>query len=260
VVAKKGGLLAEDLLRDYPRLDTVPFESEYQFMATRHSHPQRDAHVIYWKGAVERALERCTQVLCDDGTLRAIDPNEVRRIADDMAGRGLRVLAFSSREAPAEPRLDHAHVRSDMIFLGLQGMIDPPRPEAIAAVRACKEAGIKVKMITGDHPLTARAVAEKLGLVGPESREAMTVLAGRDLERIHETELPELSDKTAVFARVAPEQKLRLVRALQGTRPHRGHDRRRRKRRAGPQAGGHRHRHGTVRHRRRQGRRCDAAA
>lgn len=219
VVAKKGGLLAEDLLRDHPRLDTVPFESEHQFMATRHSHPQRDVHVIYWKGAVERALERCTQVLRDDGTLGAIDADEIRRIADDMAGRGLRVLAFASREAPAEPRLDHAHVRSGMIFLGLQGMIDPPRLEAIAAVRACKEAGIQVKMITGDHPLTARAVAEKLGLVGHESSAAMAVLSGRDIERIHETELPELSNKTAVFARVAPEQKLRLVRALQG----RGH-------------------------------------
>lgn len=219
VVARKGGLVAEDLLRDHPRLDTVPFESEYQFMATRHSHPQRDAHVIYWKGAVERALERCTQVLCDDGTRRAIDADEIRCIADDMARRGLRVLAFASREAPAEPRLDPAHVISDMIFLGLQGMIDPPRPEAIAAVRACKEAGIKVKMITGDHPLTARAIAEKLRLVGQESPETRAVLSGRDLEHIQETELPALLDKTAVFARVAPEQKLRIVRALQG----RGH-------------------------------------
>jgi len=219
VAAKKGGLLAEDLLREHPRLDTVPFESEYQFMATRHRHPKGDAHVIYWKGAVERAIERCTHELRDDGTLAPLDAGQVRRVADGMAGRGLRVLAFTSREAPAEPQLEHAHVQNGMTFLGLQGMLDPPRPEAIAAVRACKDAGIKVKMITGDHPLTARAIAAKIGLFADTAEEAMVVLSGRELERIQEAELPELAERTPVFARVAPEQKLRLVRALQA----RGH-------------------------------------
>lgn len=219
VAAQKGGLRAEELTRQHPRLDVVPFESEHQFMATRHRHPHRDAHLIYWKGAVERALDRCTHALRDDGTLAPIDPEEVRRIADSMASRGLRVLAFASRDAPVEPGLDHSHVRGGLVFLGLQGMIDPPRPEAIKAVRACQEAGIQVKMITGDHPLTARAIAEKIGLRGGGSQHELAVLSGRELERIPEAEMPDVAQRTAVFARVAPEQKLLLVRALQ----RRGH-------------------------------------
>ena len=217
VVAQKAGLPAADLNRAHPRIDSVPFESEHQFMATRHTHHER--HMIYWKGAVERALERCSHSLQNDGSLVPLDPEVIRRAAEDMAGRGLRVLAFACRESAVEPSLDHSHVRDGLVFLGLQGMLDPPRSEAKVAVAACQQAGIQVKMITGDHPLTARVVAEKLGIRSRSADGALTVCTGHKLQSIPETEVPDVVEQTAVFARVAPEQKLQLVKALQS----RGH-------------------------------------
>ncbi|MBL9005306.1 MAG: HAD-IC family P-type ATPase [Myxococcales bacterium] len=217
VVAQKAGLALADLHSAHPRVDSVPFESEHQFMATRHAH--RDTHMIYWKGAVERALERCTHCMLPDGSLGPIEPEVIRQVAEEMASRGLRVLAFAGRETDHDASLSHAHVRTGLVFLGLQGMLDPPRQEAMLAVQACQQAGIQVKMITGDHPLTARAVAEKLAIQSPLPSETLSVCTGRMLESISASELPERVEKTAVFARVAPEQKLALVKALQA----RGH-------------------------------------
>jgi magnesium-transporting ATPase (P-type) len=124
-------------------------------------------------------------------------------------------------------------------------MIDLPRAEAIVAVRHCREAGIAVKMITGDHALTARSIAEQLRLHG--GNEQLIAITGRELETISEAGLPDLIERAAVFARVAPEQKLRLVQAFQAP-SHRGHDRRRCERRAGIEPGRHRHRNGARRH------------
>ena len=136
-----------------------------------------------------------------------------------MAARGLRVLAFARREvAHDHDQLHHDHVREGLTFLGLQGMIDPPRAEAIVSVRLCQEAGVQVKMITGDHALTARSIAQQLGLRGRDGGELIAV-TGRELEKVTDADLPELAERAAVFARVAPEQKLKLVRALQS----RGH-------------------------------------
>src|SRR5690606_6749062 len=130
------------------------------------------------------------------------------QMADEMAARGLRVLALARRHALIDQQhVEHRHVSGDLTFLGLQGMIDPPRAEAKEAVRQCSSAGIRVKMITGDHLLTAGAIARSIGLEGAEDQFAVS---GRDLEKMGEEELARVADRAAVFARVAPEQKLRL--------------------------------------------------
>ena len=133
-----------------------------------------------------------------------------------MAAKGLRVLAFAQRNVRVNQReLGHEHVADDLTFLDLEGMLDPPRPEAIAAVQRCQNAGIAVKMITGDHLLTARAIAQQIGLRGGARLEAPNAITGRELERTSDEDLPPIAENSAVFARVSPEQKLRLVKALQ---------------------------------------------
>jgi cation-transporting ATPase F len=216
VAAAKGGLLRDALHRESPRVDMIPFESEHMFRATLHD--SAGGRVIYKVGAVERLLDRCADALAPDGTTMPLDRVQVRHAVEEMAREGLRVLAMARRAThTGHDRLEHEHVGQGLTFLGLQGMIDPPRPEAIRAVARCREAGIRVKMITGDHATTARAVAVQIGLVDPGSE--VRTLTGRELERIPDADLPEVAERTPVFARVAPEQKLRLVRALQA----RGH-------------------------------------
>ena len=218
VAAEKGGLIHADTHRDSPRVDTIPFESEHMFRATLHEAHQ--GRVIYKVGALERLLERCTDALGESNALVALDKAAVHRAAETMAARGLRVLALARRHVEAHhAKLEHAHVSEGLTFLGLQAMMDPPRPEAIASVRECQRAGIAVKMITGDHLVTARAIAAQIGLKGREEHGQLVALSGRTLEKVSDAELPEVAERTAVFARVAPEQKLRLVKALQA----RGH-------------------------------------
>jgi Ca2+-transporting ATPase len=214
VAAEKGGLLHADTHRASPRVDMIPFESEHMFRATLHE--TRKGRVIYKVGALERLLERCTDTLGERNTLVALDEDAVHRAVEKMAARGLRVLALARRQVEAHhARLEHAHVAEGLTFLGLQGMMDPPRPEAIAAVRQCQRAGIAVKMITGDHLVTARAIAGQIGLLGREEHGKLVALSGRELEKVSDEALPEVAERTAVFARVAPEQKLRLVKGLQ---------------------------------------------
>lgn len=215
VAAQKSGLDVADVHAAHPRIDVIPFESEHQFMATLHDRGAGEKRVIFKKGAVERILSSCTKTMQDDGKLTAIDKEEVRRAADTMAAKGLRVLAFARRDAAHDhEELSNDHVQEDLTFIGLQGMIDPPRAEAISAVRKCIEAGIQVKMITGDHALTARSIAQQLGLRSGDDGELIAV-TGSDLEKISDQDLPDFAERTPVFARVAPEQKLRLVKALQ---------------------------------------------
>ena len=218
VVAEKGGLIQADVQRASPRVDMIPFESEHMFRATLHE--ANNGRVIYKVGALERLLERCTDALDEQNVPVTLDQDAVHRAAETMAARGLRVLGLARRDMDENyAKLDHAHIAEGFTFLGLQGMIDPPRPAAIAAVRECQRAGIAVKMITGDHLVTARAIAGQIGLKGREEDGRLVALSGRELEKFSDTELPEVADRTAVFARVAPEQKLRLVKALQA----RGH-------------------------------------
>ncbi len=221
VAAAKGGLNESEAARLFPRRDGIPFESEHQYMATLHATPGNREHVIYVKGAVERLLERCADALGEDGAETALDKDQFRRVADEMAAQGLRVLAFARRRASTEQtRLAHEDVAGGLTFLGLQAMIDPPRAEAISAVRQCQRAGIRVKMITGDHALTAKAIAHQIGLNGTAGAgHELRVVTGRELENFSDAELPDVAERTDVFARVAPEQKLRLVQALQA----RGH-------------------------------------
>ncbi len=216
VAAQKAGLSEAELSGRLPRLESIPFESEYQYMATLHG-ADSGPRIIYIKGAVETLLERCAHALTEAGERAPLDKALVLRQAEAMAARGLRVLGFARREMPPEhSELDHAHIAGELTFLGLQGKLDPPRPEAIAAVAKCKTAGIRVKMITGDHILTARAIAAQIGLASGAEVVAFT---GRDLDKLTDEELADAADRASVFARVAPEQKLRLVKALQS----RGH-------------------------------------
>jgi Ca2+-transporting ATPase len=213
--ALKSGLTLDETKR-FPRLDAIPFESEHQYMATLHSGDAGEDRVVFVKGAAETLLPRCSSALAAEGSTAPIDRDEVVRQMESMASKGLRVLLLA-RTSLKTPRdvLDHADVAADLTFLGLQGMIDPPRPEAIDAVAACQAAGVNVKMITGDHAGTAAAIASKVGLYGASSG----ALTGAQLAALDDAQLSDAAENTAVFARVTPEQKLRLVTALQS----RGH-------------------------------------
>ncbi|MDO6388739.1 cation-transporting P-type ATPase [Pontibacter sp. BT731] len=213
VAARKAGFEKRKLEEHQPRQDTIPFESEYQYMATLHS---GDRPVIYLKGSVEAVLARSSKTLLPNGELGELDKERIEKHVEQMASEGLRVLAFAMLEAPdGQTQIDHGHTTSNLIFLGLQGMIDPPRKEAMEAVALCQRAGIDVKMITGDHAVTAAAIASQIGLKGRQKNGQLVAVTGKQLQQIGDQELPDLVEKTAVFARVAPEQKLRLVKALQ---------------------------------------------
>ncbi len=217
VAAHKGGQSIKQLRETWPRLDAIPFESQFQYMATLHDQGPNKPHLVYLKGSVESLLPRCINALGSDGSLVELNAGEIEDQVQNMALRGLRVLAFAQIEFPAEMEmLCHENVESGLTFLGLQGMIDPPRPEATASVRACRNAGIRVKMITGDHPGTAAAIADQIGLDGfQQGREEVPVITGAALAGLSPEELVETAENTVVFARVSPEQKLRLVEALQ---------------------------------------------
>ena len=212
VAAEKAGLVHAAEHRELARLDDIPFESEHQFMATLHS--GIGGHIIYKKGAIEQVIGRCSTMLGRTGDEAPLKAEEIFAAAERMATKGLRVLAFAQRKALAEQRhLDHQ--LAELTFLGLQGMLDPPRPEAIAAVRLCQRAGIAVKMITGDHLLTAEAIGHQMGLRGSGRVGRSNAISGRELEQISDDDLPAIAEASVVFARVTPEQKLRLVKALQ---------------------------------------------
>ncbi len=210
VSARKAGLDLAALAAAHPRVDVIPFDSQNQYMGTLHAFPEGQR--LYVKGGVEAVLLRCVRALDAAGQPVPLDVGAIHTAVDEMAARGLRVLAFARRDLPAA----QTQVREDdverLTFLGLQGMMDPPRLETAEAVRKCQQAGIRVKMITGDHALTARAIAHQISLVSDPQAE---VLTGEQLARLSDDELIEAAVHTDVFARVSPEQKLRLVEALQ---------------------------------------------
>ena len=209
VSANKAGLEREHFDEKLPRLDSIPFESEYKYMATLHGADQKP-EVIYVKGALESLIHRCSNQLNHNGDLEPIAPEQILHTADNMASNGLRVLAFASRKISSMVNeFDHEHIAEGLTFLGLQGKIDLPRTEAIEAVAKCRAAGIKVKMITGDHALTASHIATRMGL------ESGKAIDGESLSHLDDETLAKTVEEISVFARVAPEQKLRLVKALQ---------------------------------------------
>ncbi len=209
--AAKGGLRREAEQAALPRLDAIPFESQHQYMATLHD-AGGGRRVAYMKGAVEKVLARCSGQLADDGTAIGLDAAAALALVDELATHGLRVLAFARCELPAgHDELHHRDVENGLTFLGLQAMMDPPRPEAISAVAACHTAGVSVKMITGDHATTAAAIARQIGITGADDG----ATTGAEMAALKDKDFIDLAQRVNVFARVTPEQKLRLVEALQ---------------------------------------------
>ncbi|MCC5897561.1 MAG: HAD-IC family P-type ATPase [Phormidium sp. BM_Day4_Bin.17] len=211
VSGRKAGFTLDQLNAELPRRDVIPFESDYQYMATLHQGQHRSEATIYMKGSVEAIVSRCGEALDAQGQPQPIDAQEIHHQAETMASSGLRVLALA-RKTVQQSELDHNDVKEGLVFLGLQGMIDPPRQEAIRAVEACKNAGIRVKMITGDHKVTASAIAAQMRLKRTGEVIAFT---GAELGEMAQDDFVRAAEDGVVFARVAPEQKLRLVEALQ---------------------------------------------
>ena len=233
VVAHRSGLDVEALTRALPRRAELPFDSERKRMSTVHPFPADapvaallkvlnsngdGAHVVFVKGSVDGLLDIASHVW-DGAERRPLDEAWRQRIVDAnhrLAAAGQRVLGFGLRFVDM-PEAD-AKLESDLVFIGLVGMIDPPRPEARTAAGVAMRAGIRPIMITGDHPLTARAIAQELGILAQANegdREDPRVITGVELERMDERQLREAVASTSVFARVAPEHKLRIVAALQ---------------------------------------------
>ncbi|MEQ8964784.1 MAG: cation-transporting P-type ATPase [Azospirillaceae bacterium] len=208
-LALKAGLDPELERKRFARNDEIPFDTRHRFMATLH-HGHEDGSFVLIKGAPERVLAMCAAERGADGD-RPIDAEAWHRRAEALAADGQRVLAFAAKPARAgQQDLHFEEVEQGAVLLGFVGFIDPPREAAIAAVADCRRAGIRVVMITGDHAETARAIARQLGLA-----EDPAVLTGRDLEALDPEVLRRAARETSVFARTTPEDKLRLVEALQ---------------------------------------------
>ena len=209
VLARKAGFDVEAENGDHPRVDTIPFASERRYMATL-NHDHHGNHFIHVKGAPERVLEMCRSELHADGEVADLDADAWHERAEAIAARGQRLLAAARKKVDEQHELNEEQVERDLVFLGLFGLIDPPREEAIESVAVCKSAGIRVKIITGDHAKTASAVGAELGLENADA-----VLTGRELEKISDEDLKVHAQETDIFARASPAHKLRLVEALQ---------------------------------------------
>jgi len=197
-----------DIARNLPRLDTIPFEPDQQYMATLHQ--AEEGNIIYVKGSPEKVLGMCRDQLVN-GRTEPLNAGQVLGKADELARDALRVLAMAYRPMDrAKTSLSLGDIEG-LTFLGLQGMIDPPREEAIEAVRKCKQAGIRPAMITGDHVQTAKAIARQLG-IGEDKDGALT---GEEISVMSDDELYKVVDEVSVYARVAPEHKLRITKQLQ---------------------------------------------
>lgn len=201
VAGRKAGLDDHELRTRHGRLDVIPFESDTKFMATLNR--LDGAHRILLKGAPEIVVERCAL----DETQRRL----IHAAMDTYARQGMRVIALAGKDAGRTEQISPADVAGGLAFAGLLCMIDPPRTEAMDAIRACHGAGITVKMITGDHPVTAEAIGRQLGLL----QDGQNAVEGRRLDGLTDAQLQEVAQATNVFARVAPEHKIRLVEALQ---------------------------------------------
>ncbi|MDP2282680.1 MAG: HAD-IC family P-type ATPase, partial [Pseudohongiella sp.] len=214
-LAAKAGLEQAAIKTAWPRIDSLPFDARHRFMATLHDCPAESAfgssRLIVVKGAPEQLLAMCSHQLDRAGQTVALDSDFWHQQAEAIAANGQRVLAFAVKPVKnTQQKVDHIDVESGLTLLGLTGLMDPPRPEAIAAVALCYEAGIQVKMITGDHAGTASAIGRQIGL-----KHADKVLTGAELELMDDQALAAAVRDVDVFARTSPEHKLRLVKALQ---------------------------------------------
>ena len=210
--AEEGGVSLKALWQEMPRIGEIPFSSERKLMTT--VHPSGGKWISVTKGAPDILFEKCTR--CLDGAGQA--PFDGRRKGEarlkngEMAANALRVVAVAFREWEEEPLFfTPENLEQDLVFAGMAGMIDPPRPEAAEAVRICKQAGIRPVMITGDHALTAQAIAAELGIYEKGDR----VITGQELTQLDDVQLEQAAEQCTVFARVAPEHKVRIVKAFQ---------------------------------------------
>jgi magnesium-transporting ATPase (P-type) len=197
-----------------PRIDAIPFESEHKFMATLHKSAD-GKELLFVKGAPEVILEHCDRQEKAGGGPQPIDRARFMSASDKLAGQGERVLALARLENPGVKAgsLAPANLPKNLILLGLIGLLDPPRKEAIEAVKECHRGGIRVTMITGDHKITAAAIAKMLGI-----GDGKTAIAGAEIEDMNEAALQEKVRDVDVFARASPEHKLRLVKAIQANK------------------------------------------
>lgn len=209
-LAGRAALPPGDLRATWRRSDVIPFDTRHRFMATlNHDHEGHAAILV--KGAPEAILALCRQSFTGEGAAEPLDREAWRRRAEAIAGEGQRVLAFAMKPvAPEQVVLERSDLDDGLMFLGMVGLMDPPRPEAVDAVAECRAAGIQVKMITGDHAATALAIGRRIGLA-----DTGRVLTGADLDRLDDAALQQSALETDVFARTSPEHKLRLVTALQ---------------------------------------------
>jgi magnesium-transporting ATPase (P-type) len=212
--ATKLGLDRQAELAASPRIDAIPFESEHKFMATLHR-PAEGQEFLLVKGAPEVILEHCDRQQLASGQPAPLDRPHFLEAADRLASQGERVLAFAWREGPVGTSggLGPADLPRNLVLLGLIGLLDPPRKEAIEAVRECHGGGIRVTMITGDHRITAAAIANMLGI-----GDGKTAVTGSEIEQMNEAALQQKVRDVDVFARASPEHKLRLVKAIQANR------------------------------------------
>lgn len=210
VSAAKKGLSREELDKDYPRLDEIPFDSDRKCMTTLH--PLGKGKVAYVKGAPDIILGKCKKIILD-GKERLLTQKDRERILEanqDMANRALRVLGFVYRQKAEAFKAVPDELEKDLVFVGLQAMIDPPREEVKEAIVKCRSAGIDIVMITGDHKLTAIAIATELGLF----HEGDTALSGTELDKLSDDELGKIIETVAIYARVSPKHKVRILAAL----------------------------------------------
>lgn len=232
-IAKETGFDKKVLEQNLPRIAEIPFDSDRKCMTTIHqgsrgqgvkesrekslesSNPRTlepSPFISFTKGAMEALLEKADNILTSEG-IKPVDKNEIMQINERMSADGLRVLGIAMRKWDALPEdMSPEQVEAGLTILGLVGMMDPPREEAKEAVHLCKTAGIKPVMITGDHPLTATTIAKRLGILEQDSR---AVITGRELDQLSMEEFEERVEHIRVYARVAPEQKLKIVKALQ---------------------------------------------
>ena len=211
-LALKAGIDPLELARERPRTGGIPFESEHRYMATAHaaSADEPAGQTLLLKGAPERVLTMCSHQLTGDGQVQPLDEAHWQRAIDQQARAGRRVLALAGGHVENATALDSRRGVDGLTLLGLVAIIDPPREEAVRAVAQCRAAGIRVKMITGDHGVTASAIATQLGM-----GQALRAVTGPEIEALDDAALQQVVQDTDVFARASPEHKLRLVRALQ---------------------------------------------
>ena len=213
VAAAKAGLWKEDLEKDTPRIAEIPFSSERKCMTTVHL-ASSDRKTTFMKGAPEVVLAKCSKIFAD-GKIRKMtedERREVLKVTEAMAMQALRNLGFAFKELPESVTTFDEKIEKDMTFVGIMGMIDPPREEVKDAIYLCKKAGIRVVMVTGDHRLTAIAVAKELNLLAENETEGK-VLTGEELDKISDKQLTEMVENVVIYARVSPEHKMRIVKA-----------------------------------------------